>query len=196
MEYIGEDKITSKYIGDTLVIKQYQGDTLVYDGSETPVAPVSNTWVDITTIDNTVPFDAIAWATDYAGDEDLWVAVKPGLDTTGLDWMEGAQVNNGWWGQHRWNGEWDGGVYSCTFLGSAAPGDDGPIDFDTTEYGESVKDGYLNLLPQETITVSGSSVNTYMLDFRDWVNWSPCYGAYADESSYGSGVYVRLYITE
>lgn len=124
MEYMGEDKIIGKHVGDTLVIKQYQGDTLVYDGNEGgSIAPVSNTWVDITTIDNTVPFDAIAWDTSYSGNNDLWVAVISGLNTSGRDWMDDSQKGNGWWGQHRWNGEWNGGVYSCTFLGSKAPGD-------------------------------------------------------------------------
>lgn len=146
-------------------------------------------WVPLSSITNTVPVDAIAWVTSYSASGDRWLSEVSGLNTSNYSWSSSYQTDDftgGWWGHHRWNYWLGRSVYAWTFTGTV-------IDFDTTYYGDAVKDGPFTSLTRDTITVDGNNVDVYVLDFREWNNWKPLYGAYSDPTRYFAGTYVRLY---
>ena len=147
---------------------------------------VEEEWVLLSTLDNTTPFDAIAWDTGYTTQYlDLWISEKPGIESDELDWYDDGGEDNGWFGVHRWN---SGKQYSCTFLEeqySTAP------DTPDVEFGIAVCDRDMDSLTPTSFTIDGVVKSAYMLEFNQFTGWTACYGAYSASSRYGDNVYVR-----
>lgn len=174
MQYIGNTEITAKFVGNTEVQKQYLGDTLVWE------KPSVETWVDLGTIDNTIPFDAIGWVTGYTLQSgDRWTAEKSGITSDNMSWTAGFNEQQGWFSQHRWGPVSYGNKYSCDFKNRESYAPDLGARAD---------------LPTKTIEFSGNTYTINVLEYKDFENWKPCYGAYSNPSNkYGSGqVFVRL----
>ena len=144
-------------------------------------------WVLLSSIDNTVPFDAIAWDTGYTSQYfDLWVSEKPGIESDELNWYDDGGEDNGWFGVHRWNNYKQ---YTCTFLEeqySTAP------DTPDVEFGIAVCNRDMDSLTPTSFTIDGVVKSAYMLEFNQFTGWTACYGAYSASSRYGDDVYVRV----
>lgn len=142
-------------------------------------------WVALSSITNTVPFDAIAWSLDYASRGDGWVTELSGLSTENMRWTQGCNSSYGWYGNLRWSPPTWGDEYSFSFQ---------HIEGDYGAAGQP-RSG----LPQTTIEVSGQSVTVNLLEFTQVpsYNGNVCYGAYSSGNLYGTkasagAVYVRI----
>ena len=133
-------------------------------------------WVDINTIDKTIPFCRAAYNVDYRSDEmDLWMSEKPDTDE-GWDWGGGTTEVEGYYTYHRWN--WD--QVTCVF--SSVLSDEIPDGYSestrgfdgfggTTYYGLSIRDYKRYNLPLETI----NGVDYRVIDYRDFQGYVPLY---------------------
>ena len=125
-------------------------------------------WVDITTIDNVTPFTKVRWKSvmTFAGG-DTWLAEAPGLDTTGMFWLDGNTAALGYFGGHRMNNSAWGNAYTCS-MNCEQYG----IDQSTIAYRVAVKDesrgqaGFYD----SAVTISGETY--YEVDFSLWENAS------------------------
>ena len=133
-------------------------------------------WVDINSIDKTIPFCRAAYNVDYRSDEtDLWMSEKPDTNEEG-GWVGGTTEVEGYYTYHRWN--WD--QVTCVFssvlsdeivdgYGISTRGNDGFGG--TTYYGLSIRDYDRSNLPLETI----NGVDYRVIDYRDFQGYVPLY---------------------
>lgn len=189
--YIGSNNCNDYRIGNNTIKKLYKGDTLIWEKSVVPTAVTG--WVALSSITNTVPFDAIAWGTGYTPVEmDCWVSEIPGVVSDGMGWSDGVSDELGHFSNHRWN---NGGDYSETFLNEIYG-----YDHPDVEYGISVTDRGRDTLPTTSITVNEGEEEVekevYLLEFKDFTGWTACYGAFSAASYYYAGeLYVRAVST-
>lgn len=121
-------------------------------------------WVLLSSIDNTVPFDAIAWKQGYSIPTlDGWVSQISGVSSDNMS-LENGDETYGWFGAHRWNGS----QYSCTFVQEQFEEMQYSPDPPEVEYGISVLNKDVTSLPLSSITISGQSVQANVLEFKDF----------------------------
>ena len=133
-------------------------------------------WVDINTIDKTIPFCRAAYNVDYRSDEtDQWMSEKPDTDE-GWAWNGGTTEVEGYYTYHRWNRN----QVTCVF--SSVLSDEIPEGYTestrgndgfggTTYYGLSIRDYKRYNLPLETI----NGVDYRVIDYRDFQGYVPLY---------------------
>lgn len=143
-------------------------------------------WVALSSITNTVPFDAIAWSVNYTSIGDGWVSEVSGLSTQNRSWVEGLTAEWGWYGVLRWSPPGWGNTYSFSFKHQVG------------YYAEDVT-APRSGLTQTTIEVSGQSVTVNLLELSQvpYYDGNVCYGAYSSGNYYASkaasgAVYVRI----
>jgi len=152
--YIGNSNCNDYRIGNITVKALYRGDTLVWSKSS-PTA-VTEVWVPLNDITNYQAFNAIGWPLGYDTPEwygDLWTAEIPGVVSNEYDWTDGYSEDLGWFSQHRWNSHGWGGMYSCDFLHQSGYAPDIEPRAD---------------LPQQTVSVSGSSITLNVLEYHNF----------------------------
>lgn len=126
-------------------------------------------WVDINSIDKTVPFCRAAYSINYSSSVvDNWMAEKPNVTYTVDDWLDGTSEAMGYYTLHRWN------MTEVTCLFSSMKNDetsDWQGDANNVRYGLSIKDYNRSLLPLETI----NGANYRVIDYRDFQGYIPLY---------------------
>ena len=133
-------------------------------------------WVDINTIDKTIPFCRAAYNVDYRSDEtDLWMSEKPDTNEEG-GWVGGTTEEEGYYTYHRWNWNQVTCVFSSVLsdeivdgYGISTRGYDGYGG--DTYYGLSIRDYDRSNLPLETI----NGVDYRVIDYRDFQGYVPLY---------------------
>lgn len=126
-------------------------------------------WVDINTIDKTIPFCRAAYNVNYVSNAtDNWMSEKPDVTYSSDYWLDGRTEAMGYYTLHRWNKT----EVTCLFS-SMMSSDTTSYNNDavTTYYGLSIKDYNRSLLPLETI----NGADYRVIDYRDFQGYVPLY---------------------
>lgn len=126
-------------------------------------------WVDINTIDKTIPFCRAAYNVNYVSDVvDNWMSEKPDVTYSSDYWLDGRTEDVGYYTLHRWNQT----EVTCLFSSMMSSDTTDSInDAKSTYYGLSIKDYDRNLLPLETI----NGADYRVIDYRDFQGYIPLY---------------------
>lgn len=126
-------------------------------------------WVDINSIDKTIPFCRAAYNVNYVSDVvDNWMSEKPDVTYSSDEWLDGRTEDMGYYTLHRWNQT----EVTCLFSSMmSSDTTDSMNDAVSTYYGLSIKDYDRNLLPLETI----NGVDYRVIDYRDFQGYVPLY---------------------
>lgn len=127
-------------------------------------------WVDITTIDNTVPFMKVRWkGTKWHNGTgpDCWFAEVPGIISDTMRWTQGTK-ENGWFSAHRMNGGGYRGypMYCASFNFDHTQS--GFWDVSGTVYRDHIKDVPTSATSFYDTAVVMSGETYYEVDFNLW----------------------------